>query len=221
MSERKRAYSRDITYATARSAADEIKRFYGLMTVVIPPHRPCVRRDHPDRIFTHKGAKNQALSAEIKHVHSLGRPILVGTSSVEESEDLAALLKKNGIPVNVLNAKNDEREAAIIARAGAPAALTISTNMAGRGTDIKLGGDREQKREQVKALSGLYVIGTNRHESVRIDNQLRGRGEGREIRVKPGSLSAWKTISLLVSVCTNAFPHPSGTEGSRIRSRAR
>jgi len=161
--------------ATACSAAHEFMRFYGLKVVVIPPNLPCIRRDHQDRIFTHQDAKVQALSAEIKRVHSTRRPVLVGTSSVEESETLAARLMKTGIPVEVLNAKNDEHEAAIIARAGTPGTVTISTNMAGRGTDIKLGGNHEQEREQVKAMGGLYVIGTNRHESVRIDNQLRGR----------------------------------------------
>ena len=161
--------------ATAQPAASELYEFYNLKIVVIPPNRPCVREDFPDVIFTHKEAKTKALIAEIKHWHAIERPILVGTASVEESEELALSLKEAGIMCQVLNAKNDELEARIIARAGSPGTVTISTNMAGRGTDIKLGGDKEQDRDKVVKLGGLYVIGTNRHESIRIDNQLRGR----------------------------------------------
>jgi preprotein translocase subunit SecA len=161
--------------ATARTSAAELKEFYGLGVVVVPPHRPCGRRDLPDAVFTHKGAKRAALVREIAGVHALERPVLVGTASVRESEELAAALAEAGVPCEVLNAKNDELEATVVARAGAPGAVTISTNMAGRGTDIKLGGAAEEEREKVAALGGLYVIGTNRHESLRIDNQLRGR----------------------------------------------
>lgn len=161
--------------ATARTSSRELKEFYGLGVVVVPPHRPCVRRDLPDIIFTHKAAKLSALVREIANVHAAGRPVLVGTSGVRESEELAAALKAAGVICDVLNAKNDELEAAVIARAGAPGAVTISTNMAGRGTDIKLGGAGEEEHGGVAALGGLYVIGTNRHESLRIDNQLRGR----------------------------------------------
>jgi preprotein translocase subunit SecA len=161
--------------ATARTSAQEIKEFYGCGVVVVPPHRPCVRRDLPDVVFTHKEAKLAGLVREIEGVHAAGRPVLVGTASVRESEELAAALAAAGVAGEVLNAKNDELEAAIIARAGAPGAVTISTNMAGRGTDIKLGGAAEEERERVAGLGGLYVIGTNRHESLRIDNQLRGR----------------------------------------------
>jgi preprotein translocase subunit SecA len=161
--------------ATAVPSARELKEFYGLSVVVVPPHRPCVRRDHPDVVFTHKEAKIGALVREIDAVHASGRPILVGTASVRESEELAAALVGTGVACEVLNAKNDELEAAVIARAGAPGAVTISTNMAGRGTDIKLGGPDEEGRDRVAALDGLYVIGTNRHESLRIDHQLRGR----------------------------------------------
>jgi len=161
--------------ATAQSAAEELHTFYELKIVVIPPHKPNIRKDFHDEVFTHKDAKTKALIYEIRKCHTKGRPILVGTASVEESEELASELKKAGIDCQVLNAKNDELEAGIIAQAGAPGAVTISTNMAGRGTDIKLGGDMEQEREKVVALGGLYVIGTNRHESLRIDVQLRGR----------------------------------------------
>ena len=161
--------------ATARTSSREIKEFFGLGVVVVPPHRPCVRRDLPDVVFTHREAKLSALVREIASVHAADRPILVGTSSVRESEELAAALKNARVDCDVLNAKNDELEAAVIARAGAPGAVTISTNMAGRGTDIKLGGPREEELGKVVALGGLYVIGTNRHESLRIDSQLRGR----------------------------------------------
>jgi preprotein translocase subunit SecA len=161
--------------ATAQASADELEEFYNLKVVVVPPNKPCIRTDHPDVVFTHKEAKFKALIKEIRTNHDKGRPVLVGTASVEESEELAADLKKTKINCQVLNAKNDELEAKIIAKAGAPGAVTISTNMAGRGTDIKLGGDKEQEKHEVVALGGLYVIGTNRHESLRIDLQLRGR----------------------------------------------
>jgi preprotein translocase subunit SecA len=161
--------------ATAQPAAEELEGFYGLKVVPIPPNRPCLRADLPDVVFTHQEAKHRALIEEIRRAHATGRPVLVGTRSVEESELLASRLRQSGIQCQVLNAKNDEAEAEIIARAGAVGAVTISTNLAGRGTDIKLGGAREEERERVVALGGLYVIGTNRHESRRIDDQLRGR----------------------------------------------
>jgi preprotein translocase subunit SecA len=161
--------------ATAQPAAEEFKEFYNLNVVVIPPNRTCRRIDEPDRVFAKKEYKMRALTNEISRVHATGRPVLVGTGSVEESELLAGLLKGNGILCRVLNAKNDEAEAAIIAEAGGLGAVTISTNMAGRGTDIRLGGEREEERDEVVRLGGLYVIGTNRHESRRIDDQLRGR----------------------------------------------
>jgi preprotein translocase subunit SecA len=126
-------------------------------------------------VFTRREAKEAALVAEVSRAHASGRPVLVGTLTVEESERLAIRLRSAGIVCEVLNAKNDEQEARIVARAGAFGAVTISTNMAGRGTDIRLGGENESSREQVASLGGLYVIGTNRHESRRVDLQLRGR----------------------------------------------
>jgi len=161
--------------ATAQSSAAELEEFYGLKVTVIPSHRPCIRIDRPDVVFTHKEAKTRALVREIADVHSSGRPILVGTLSVRESEELAAALQESGVRCQVLNAKNDELEAKIIAQAGRLNAVTISTNMAGRGTDIRLGGGSGTEQAKVAALGGLYVIGTNRHESLRIDRQLRGR----------------------------------------------
>jgi preprotein translocase subunit SecA len=161
--------------ATAKSAADEFYEFYSMKVVVIPPHTPSIRVDHPDVVFAHQDAKRRAIVGEIGQVHALGRPILVGTGSVKESEKLARDLRSVGIKCAVLNAKNNELEASIIAEAGIPGAVTISTNMAGRGVDIKLGGNDERHRDAVVAMGGLYVLGTNRHESLRIDRQLRGR----------------------------------------------
>jgi preprotein translocase subunit SecA len=160
---------------TARPAAEELYDFYGLKVVVVPPHRPCNRSDRPDRIFPAKEAKHAALVREIAMLHARGRPVLVGTASVEESEKLAALLSASGVACRILNARNDREEAAVVAEAGAPGQVTISTNMAGRGTDIRLGGSDERDRAEVVALGGLFVLGTNRHESRRIDDQLRGR----------------------------------------------
>jgi preprotein translocase subunit SecA len=152
---------------TASTQSQEFDRVYGLAVEVIPTNRPVIRRDEPDRVFRTKFEKQVAVLDEIRRVHSTGRPVLVGSSSVEESECLSRLL--GDIPNHrVLNARQDEQEAAIIARAGERGAVTISTNMAGRGTDIQLGPD-------VAALGGLHVIGMQRHESRRIDNQLRGR----------------------------------------------
>ncbi|CAN5865694.1 hypothetical protein BH24BAC1_BH24BAC1_26130 [soil metagenome] len=160
---------------TARPAAEEFATTYGLRVTVIPPNKPSRRTDHPDLIFLTKEAKLRALVEEIDGAHQLGRPVLIGTASVEESEELTGLLGQQRIECQVLNAKNDEQEAEVIARAGKLGAVTISTNMAGRGTDIKLGGEAGTQRERLLALGGLYVIGTNRFESGRIDLQLRGR----------------------------------------------
>ncbi|HIA54120.1 MAG TPA: accessory Sec system translocase SecA2, partial [Candidatus Melainabacteria bacterium] len=160
---------------TARSAAIEIFEFFDLKTVVIPPNKPCIRIDQDDLVFLNRSDKLRAIVEEITKQHSNGRPVLVGTSSVEESEKLSQELHLSQINCTVLNAKNDQAEAAIVAHAGIPGAVTISTNMAGRGTDIVLGGPNGSKRQRVVELGGLYVIGTNRHESRRIDDQLRGR----------------------------------------------
>ena len=153
---------------TAATQARELRELYGLAVEVIPPNRPVIRVDHPDVLFPNKHEKEEAVMDEIFETHSSGRPVLVGTTSVEESESFSRRLQQAGIPHHVLNARNEEQEAAIIARAGERGAVTISTNMAGRGTDIQLGTG-------VAELGGLYVIGANKHESRRIDNQLRGR----------------------------------------------
>jgi preprotein translocase subunit SecA len=151
---------------TAAVQAREFREIYGLDVTVIPTHRPVVREDREDELYASKAAKELALRAEIRAVHATGRPVLVGTSSVEESERLSRGLPD--VPHRVLNARHEAAEAAIVARAGERGAVTISTNMAGRGVDIRLG-------EGVAALGGLHVIGTNRHDSRRIDHQLRGR----------------------------------------------
>jgi preprotein translocase subunit SecA len=161
--------------ATAEPAAAEFAAFFGLETTVFPPHRPCRRVDEPDVVFVTRQAKHAAIVDDVARAHRTGRPILVGTTSVRESEEIGAALTARAIPREVLNAKQDALEASIIARAGRLGAVTISTNMAGRGTDIVLGGGDPAQRDEVAALGGLYVLGTNRHESRRIDDQLRGR----------------------------------------------
>ena len=188
---------------TAATEAVEFNKIYGLDVVAIPTNLPVARKDENDEVYLNEQDKWEAIAKEIKAAHDRGQPVLVGTVSVEKSEILDALLTRKGIRHEVLNAKNHAREALIIAEAGAKGAVTIATNMAGRGTDIKLGGNpefRARKRagtnateeqykealviekenwkkdyEEVKALGGLYVIGSERHESRRIDNQLRGR----------------------------------------------
>lgn len=160
---------------TAQTSAEEFREFYGIDVVVISTNRLCIRVDYPDLIFTDKGAKYKALIKEIVEVHKKGQPVLIGTCSVEESEFIYMKLKEAGVECQVLNAKNDEMEARIIEMAGKIGSVTVSTNMAGRGTDIKLGGGEAGEHKRVSDLGGLYVIGTNRHESMRIDNQLRGR----------------------------------------------
>jgi preprotein translocase subunit SecA len=151
---------------TAATQIDEFREIYGVGVVAIPTHKPVARVDHPDRTFASKAEKEAAVFADIRRVHETGRPVLVGTSSVEESERVSRALRC--LPHHVLNARNEEAEAAIVARAGEPCAVTISTNMAGRGVDIRLGAG-------VAERGGLHVIGTNRHDSRRIDHQLRGR----------------------------------------------
>jgi len=153
---------------TADTEAVEFKEIYGLDVIVMPTNKPMIRTDHPDMIFRTQAEKYKAIAAEIEDCHRRGQPVLVGTVSIEKSELVSSLLKKRGVPHNVLNAKQHEKEAEIVAEAGQRGKVTIATNMAGRGTDIVLG-------EGVRSLGGLHIIGTERHESRRIDNQLRGR----------------------------------------------
>ncbi|CAM5529452.1 protein translocase subunit SecA [Streptomyces spiroverticillatus] len=180
---------------TAMTEAAEFHQIYSLQVVPVPTNRPMVRRDEPDLVYRTEDAKFEAVVTDIAERYAAGQPVLVGTVSVEKSEHLSRLLRRRGIPHEVLNARNHRREAEIVARAGRRGAVTVATNMAGRGTDIMLGGgelpeadteaeeppadpvpyDREAEAEEVKELGGLYVLGTERHESRRIDNQLRGR----------------------------------------------
>ncbi|MBO1265730.1 preprotein translocase subunit SecA [Proteiniclasticum sp. SCR006] len=153
---------------TALTEEAEFRHTYGLDVIVIPTNKPIRRLDQPDLIYRNAPAKYKAVVAEIKEAYAKKQPVLVGTTSIEKSEYLSTLLKKNGVPHEVLNAKYHEKEAEIVSRAGEPGSITIATNMAGRGTDIKLG-------DHVIDVGGLKIIGTERHESRRIDNQLRGR----------------------------------------------
>ncbi len=162
---------------TAETEAEEFEEIYSLETIVIPTNLPMIRDDKEDKIYLTLEEKYDALVEEIEKINSTGAPILVGTISVETSELISSKLKQRKIEHNVLNAKQHEREAEIISQAGAQNAVTIATNMAGRGTDIVLGGNEKDAsfREKVLSLGGLHVIGTERHESRRVDNQLRGR----------------------------------------------
>lgn len=153
---------------TAKTEEDEFLKIYKLPVIVIPTNRPIARIDHPDVIYKTKRAKYKAVANDVEAIHQKGQPVLIGTTSITQSEELSRILSQRNIPHNVLNAKFHEQEAEIIADAGQKSAVTIATNMAGRGTDIKLG-------EGVPELGGLFIVGTERHESRRIDNQLRGR----------------------------------------------
>ena len=153
---------------TASTESEEFHQIYKLDVIEIPTNKPIVRNDRPDRIYRSEEAKFRAIVREVEMLHTKGQPVLIGTVSIERNERLGTMLKKAGVPYQVLNAKNNEREASIVAKAGQKGAVTLATNIAGRGTDIVLG-------EGVKELGGLFVLGSERHESRRIDNQLRGR----------------------------------------------
>jgi preprotein translocase subunit SecA len=162
---------------TAKTEEEEFFKIYQLQVETIPTHRQMVRQDFPDSVFKTETAKFEAIAREVKHRHEKGQPMLIGTVSIAKNELLADVLKKNGLKFELLNAKNHEREAHIIAQAGRLGAITLATNIAGRGVDIFLGGNPvdEAEAEAVKQAGGLHIIGTERHESRRIDNQLRGR----------------------------------------------
>lgn len=162
---------------TAATEAEELFKIYGLEVAEIPTNKQMIRKNFPDRIYRSERGKFLAVAKEVRKRHDLGQPVLLGTVSIQKNELLSALLTEEGIPHEILNAKNHEREAAIISQAGRKGAVTVATNMAGRGVDIILGGNppNTEEQEEVKALGGLHVIGTERHESRRIDNQLRGR----------------------------------------------
>jgi len=162
---------------TAKTSSEEFYKVYGLDVVEVPTNRAISREDHNDLIYQTEQGKFAALARKIKEINKSGQPVLVGTVSIEKNELLSAYLKREGVAHEILNAKNHEREGEIVAGAGAKGRVTVATNMAGRGVDIKLGGSMATKEqyEEVKALGGLFVLGTERHEARRIDNQLRGR----------------------------------------------
>ena len=162
---------------TAFTSKEEFYKVYGLETFLIPTNKPVARKDQNDFIFQNEKGKHKAVTKKILELHKKGQPVLVGTVSIEDNEIFSDLFKKTGIPHEILNAKNHEREGEIIAQAGKKGAVTIATNMAGRGVDIKLGGNPStvEAYEEVKSLGGLFVLGTERHDARRIDNQLRGR----------------------------------------------
>jgi preprotein translocase subunit SecA len=162
---------------TAKTSSEEFYKVYGLEVVEIPTNRPVVRKDNDDLIFQTEGGKFAALARTVKELNQKGQPVLIGTVSIEKNELLSNYLKREGVPHEMLNAKNHEREGEIVASAGERGRVTVATNMAGRGVDIKLGGAlaTPEQAEEVKSLGGLFVIGTERHEARRIDNQLRGR----------------------------------------------
>jgi preprotein translocase subunit SecA len=162
---------------TAATSAEEFFKVYGLEVAIIPTDKPAIRQDLNDQIFRTELGKFKAIAREVKRVHDTGQPVLIGTVSIEKNELLSQFLKAEGIQHEILNAKNHEREGEIIAQAGRKGAVTIATNMAGRGVDIKLGGvpSTTELSDEIKKLGGLFVLGTERHEARRIDNQLRGR----------------------------------------------
>ena len=178
---------------TAETEATEFENIYKLGVIVIPTNQPCVRTDENDVVYKTRREKYNAIIDEIEQLHRQGRPSLVGTVSVEASEVLSRMLKRKAIPHTVLNAKYHQSEAEIVARAGHPGAVTIATNMAGRGTDIKLGPG-------VKQAGGLAIIGTERHESRRVDRQLRGRA-GRQ-----GDPGSWQEMLSLDDNIMSYFP---------------
>ncbi|MCB9802649.1 preprotein translocase subunit SecA [Candidatus Nomurabacteria bacterium] len=162
---------------TAATEAEEMAQIYSLDVTVIPTNKPFSRQDLKDQIFKSERGKFKAIAKEVAYRHQIGQPVLIGTASIEKNELLAQFLEKEGLPFNLLNAKNHAKEAEILAQAGKKSAITVATNMAGRGVDIILGGVPfdKAKHEEVKSLGGLHVLGSERHESRRIDNQLRGR----------------------------------------------
>jgi preprotein translocase subunit SecA len=189
---------------TAVAVGEQLREFYKLEVAVIPSDKPCVRTDEPDRLYATVKDKERAIVEQVAELHATGRPVLIGTLDVAESERLARKLRRAGSSCVVLNAKNDAEEAVIVAEAGAKDTVTVSTQMAGRGTDIKLGGSKGDP-DTVAELGGLYVIGTGRHESSRLDGQLRGRS-GRQ--GDPGGSVVYVSMEdeLLTSYAPDAEP---------------
>ena len=205
---------------TALAAGEQLRQFYKLGVSPIPSNKPNIREDEPDRVYVTIAAKNDALIEHIAEVHETRQPVLVGTRDVAESEELHARLVKAGVPAVVLNAKNDAEEAAVIAEAGALGSVTVSTQMAGRGTDIRLGGSAEQDHDAVAELGGLHVIGTGRHHTERLDNQLRGRA-GRQ--GDPGStvfFSSWEDDVVVSHLEASKLPLDCDDNGRVVHPKA-
>jgi preprotein translocase subunit SecA len=202
---------------TALAAGEQLRQFYKLGVSPIPPNTPNIREDEPDRVYITAAAKNDAIVEHIIELHETGQPVLVGTRDVAESEELHRRLLRRGVPAVVLNAKNDAEEARVIAEAGKFAAVTVSTQMAGRGTDIRLGGSDEADHDRVAELGGLHVVGTGRHHTERLDNQLRGRA-GRQ--GDPGSsvfFSSWEDDVAAANLEQHKLPKQTDENG-RITS---
>jgi preprotein translocase subunit SecA len=202
---------------TALAAGEQLRQFYKLGVSPIPPNTPNIREDETDRVYITAAAKIDAILAHVIDVHETGQPVLVGTRDVAESEELHERLQRRGVPAVVLNAKNDAEEAAVIAEAGKLGAVTVSTQMAGRGTDIRLGGsdisDQAPEKKEVVELGGLHVVGTGRHHTERLDNQLRGRA-GRQ--GDPGSsvfFSSWEDDVAASNLEPNKLPTETDDDG--------
>lgn len=209
---------------TALAAGEQLRQFYKLGVSPIPPNTPNIREDDDDRVYITAAARNAAVAEHIATVHETGQPVLVGTRDVAESEELHERLVKRGIPAVVLNAKNDAEEAAVIAEAGALGKVTVSTQMAGRGTDIRLGGSdvdgHSALKEEVAELGGLHVIGTGRHHTERLDNQLRGRA-GRQ--GDPGSsvfFASWEDDVVVANLEQQKLPMQTDEDGRIVHEKA-
>jgi preprotein translocase subunit SecA len=205
---------------TALAAGEQLRQFYKLGVSPIPPNTPNIREDESDRVYITAAAKNDAIVEHIAAVHETGEPVLVGTRDVAESEELHERLVRRGVPAVVLNAKNDAEEAKVIAEAGEHGTVTVSTQMAGRGTDIRLGGSEEADHDRVAELGGLHVVGTGRHHTERLDNQLRGRA-GRQ--GDPGSsvfFSSWEDDVVAANLDTNKLPMQTDEDGRIVNPKA-
>ncbi|OBK38488.1 accessory Sec system translocase SecA2 [Mycobacterium sp. 1245111.1] len=204
---------------TALAAGEQLRQFYKLGVSPIDPNTPNIREDETDRVYITAAAKTDAIIAHIIEIHETGQPVLVGTHDVAESEELHERLRRRGVPAVVLNAKNDAEEASVIAEAGKLGAVTVSTQMAGRGTDIRLGGSDESDHEKVVELGGLHVVGTGRHHTQRLDNQLRGRA-GRQ--GDPGSsvfFSSWEDDVAAANLEPNKLPMQTDEDGRIISNK--
>ncbi|GFG65063.1 protein translocase subunit SecA 2 [Mycobacterium kubicae] len=205
---------------TALAAGEQLRQFYKLGVSPIPPNTPNIREDEADRVYITAAAKNDAIVDHIAEVHETGQPVLVGTHDVAESEELHERLLRRGVPAVVLNAKNDAEEAQVIAEAGEYGRVTVSTQMAGRGTDIRLGGSDEADHDRVAELGGLHVVGTGRHHTERLDNQLRGRA-GRQ--GDPGSsvfFSSWEDDVVAANLDHNKLPMETDEDGRIISPKS-